>query len=173
LATGLDDLVVVDTGFGLPSGPSDPFAGPARDDMTRATLERADDVVVVGCADPVGLTRLTRSMRDLLDLRPEGRTTVVVNRMRPSLGWSQQEVVDLVVRVAPGVEVRFLPEDRAATDRALVAGRTLTESGDSTLRRAVGALTHELFLPSGGEPGSRRRRLTPRRPRRRQTVSSR
>ena len=36
--------------------------------------------------------------------------------------------------------VHFLPEDRAAADRALVAGRTLAESGDSPLAREVAAL---------------------------------
>ena len=33
-----------------------------------------------------------------------------------------------------------LPEDRIAVDRALVSGRTLLESGDSPLRRAMAEL---------------------------------
>ncbi len=147
-AAELDDVVVVDTGFGLPGGPADPFAGAARDDMTVTALERADSIVVVAAADPVGLTRLARGLRELLDTRPEGRITVVVNRMRPGLGWSESEVAGLVGRIAPGVAVRFVPDDRAAADRALVAGRTLVEAGDSALLRAITGLAADVI---GGE----------------------
>jgi MinD-like ATPase involved in chromosome partitioning or flagellar assembly len=144
-AVELDEVVVVDTGFGLPSGPADPFAGAARDDMTVAALERAESIVVVASADPVGLTRLARGLRELLDSRPEGRVSVVVNRMRPGLGWSESEVAGLVGRIAPGLGVHFLPDDRAAADRALVAGRTLVEAGDSPLRRSVATLTTDVI----------------------------
>lgn len=137
----LDDHVVVDTGFGLPSTPLDPFAaGPSRDEITLAVLEEADELVVVGSADPVGLTRLVRSLRDLGEVSPDGPATVVVNRMRSSLGWSTREIGDLVGQVAPQARLVFLPDDRAAVDRALVSGRTLVESGDSPLRRAVAEL---------------------------------
>jgi MinD-like ATPase involved in chromosome partitioning or flagellar assembly len=162
-AVELDDVVVVDSGFGLPTGPADPFAGAARDDMTVAALERADAIVVVAAADPVGLTRLARGLRELVDTGPEAPVTVVVNRMRAGLGWSEREVVGLVSRVAPGVPVRFLPDDRAAADRALVAGRTLVEIGDSPLRRAVTGLAVEVVgagesLDSGGRHRRRFRR---------------
>ena len=140
-ARALDDLVVVDTGFGLPVTAADPFTtAPSRDDSTATALAQADHVLVVGSADPVGLTRLARSIRELGDVRPDGPSHVVVNRMRPTLGWSAAEVVDLVARVAPTAGVSMLPEDRAGADRALVSGRTLLESGDSTLRRAVAVL---------------------------------
>ena len=147
-AVALDEVVIVDTGFGLPSGPADPFAGAARDDMTLTALERADSIVVVASADPVGLTRLARGLRELLDTRPEGRVTVVVNRMRPGLGWSESEVAGLVGRIAPGLAVHFLPDDRPAADRALVAGRTIVEVGDSPLRRSITGLAADVI---GGE----------------------
>lgn len=137
----LDEYVVVDTGFGLPSTPLDPFAtGPNRDEITLAVLEDADHLVVVGSADPVGLTRLVRSLRDVEEVTPEGPDLVVVNRMRSSLGWSAREISDLVAQVAPQSRVVFLPDDRIAVDRALVSGRTLIESGDSPLRRAMAEL---------------------------------
>ena len=140
-ARTLDEHVVVDTGFGLPNVPADPFAtGPTRDDITSAVLEEADQLVVVGSADPVGLTRLVRSLRDLGELRPQPPDVVVVNRMRGTLGWSTREIEDLVMQVAPRSLLVFLPEDRIAVDRALVSGRTLLESGDSPLRRAMAEL---------------------------------
>ena len=147
-ARRLDDLVVVDTGFGLPEPRDDVFgAGPDRDDMTRAAIEQADDVVVVASADPVGLTRLARSLRDLLDLRPGGPALVVVNRMRATLGWTERDVRYLVGGVTPGASVMFLPEDRAAADRSLVSGRPLVACGDSALRRAVAAVAESLMGP--------------------------
>lgn len=140
-ARALDQRVVVDTGFGLPSTPLDPFAaGPDRDEITMTVLEQADQVVVVGSADPVGLTRLVRALRDLAEVRAPGADVVTVNRMRGSLGWSTREIGDLVAQVAPGARLAFLPDDRIAVDRALVSGRTLVESGDSPLRRAMAEL---------------------------------
>jgi hypothetical protein len=72
---------------------------------------------------------------------------VVVNRMRQTLGWSEKEVRYLVEGVAPGAPVTFLPEDRAAIDKALVSGRPLTECGDSALRRAITRLADDLLTP--------------------------
>lgn len=154
VAKTLDELVVVDTGFGLPSTPLDPFAsGPGRDEITLAVLEGADRLVVVGSADPVGLTRLVRSLRDVSEVRPGGVDVVVVNRMRSSLGWSTREIGDLVTQVAPGAQLLFLPDDRVGVDRALVSGRTLVESGDGPLRRALAELAG-LLLPAGTAAGA-------------------
>jgi MinD-like ATPase involved in chromosome partitioning or flagellar assembly len=145
VARRLDELVVIDTGFGLPAPALDVFGGgPDRDDMTLAAIEGADDVVVVASADPVGLTRLARSLRDLLDLRPGGPSHVVVNRMRGTLGWTERDIRYLVGGVAPAATVTFLPEDRTAADRALVSGRPLVDGGGSPLRRAVAAVVDVL-----------------------------
>jgi MinD-like ATPase involved in chromosome partitioning or flagellar assembly len=153
VARRLDELVVVDTGFGLPAPTVDVFgAAPDRDDMTLAAIEEADEVVVVAAADPVGLTRLARSLRDLLDLRPGGPSHVVVNRMRGTLGWTERDIRYLVGGVAPRATVTFLPDDRAAADRALVSGRPLVECGDSALRRAVAAVVDGLLVPATGRP---------------------
>jgi MinD-like ATPase involved in chromosome partitioning or flagellar assembly len=176
VARRLDDLVVVDCGFSLPSRTVDPFAdGPDRDETTGLALEDADVVVAVGTADPVGLTRLARALPELLEWSPGAELHVVVNRMRASLGWSSDEVATLVAGVAPRAHVSFLPEDRAATDRALVSGRTIAECGDSALRRGLAGLTDRV---AGGDPvrGSSRgarHRLLARRRTSGQTVSSR
>jgi MinD-like ATPase involved in chromosome partitioning or flagellar assembly len=154
---------VLDCGFGLEGDPPDPFgpAAPQRNQLTLTAVERADEVVVVGAADPVGLARLARGLVDLRDVVPGIRPRVVVNRTRPSLGWSDREIRGMVEGFVTPLEVHFLPDDRAAADRALMAGRTLAESGDSPLRTAVTALAREV---AGERPvASSRRRLRRRR----------
>jgi len=143
-AVTMDPHVVVDTGFCLEHDPG-ALAGTVRNGMTVATLTRADHVVLVGSADPVGLTRLVRALHDLADLT-DRVPLVVVNRMRTSLGWSEGDVAGTIRGVQPDARVTFLPDDRAAVDRALMAGRSLVESGDSALRKAVAALADSLAL---------------------------
>lgn len=140
--------VVVDTGFGLQGGPGDPAAawqGPGRDTMTVESLEGADEILVVGAADPVGLARLARGLVDLRECLGDRPVRVVVNRMRPGLGWSRSEVAATVEGFATLAGIHFLPDDRTAADRALVHGRSVPEMGDSPLRRAVAELTDAVF----------------------------
>lgn len=168
--------VVVDTGFGLEEEPgSDYGARPPRNAATLATLAGADEIVVVGAADPVGLSRLARGLVDLRDHTHGAAVRVVVNRMRGTLGWSEREIAGMVEGFARVSGLHFLPEDRAATDRALVAGRSLVETGDSALARALAAVADALFpgtVPDsaagrpagrpGRRPGSGRGRGRPR-----------
>ena len=61
--------VVVDTGFSLEQDPAPDFGSrPGRNQMTLGALDVADEVVVVGTADPVGLSRLARGLVELRDL---------------------------------------------------------------------------------------------------------
>jgi len=132
--------VVVDTGFSLEHD-GDVGGRPGRHQMTLAALEIADEVLVVGNADPVGLSRLARALVDLREAQPTTPLRVVVNRMRPTLGWSERDVAAMVAGFASPVGLHFLPEDRAAVDRALVTGRTLLETdAESPLATAVRAL---------------------------------
>ena len=144
-------FVVVDTGFGLESDPAADFGRPARNQMTLAALEVADEVVVVGSADPVGLSRLARGLVDLREIT--GPVRVVVNRMRPTLGWSEKELAGMVTGFGRVSDLHFLPEDRVAVDRALVAGRTLPEVGDGPLARAVAGVVDAL-VPQLAQAGS-------------------
>ena len=57
--------------------------GPPRNQMTLAALGQADEVVVVGSADPVGLSRLARGLVELREVTAGAPVRVVVNRMRP------------------------------------------------------------------------------------------
>ena len=133
--------VVVDTGFSLEDDPAvDLVARPGRNQLTLGTLEVADEVLVVGTADPVGLSRLARGLVDLRERRAGAPVRVVVNRMRPSLGWSEREIVAMVEGFARLAGVHFLPDDRDAADRAVTSGTSLPEAGDTPLARALTTL---------------------------------
>lgn len=155
-ARGLADRVVMDLGFSLEED-GDPFAAaPRRNGMTLDALEHADELVVVGSADPVGLARLARGLVEVADRCPDLPTLVAVNRARPSLGWAEQDVRGMVEGFHRRARVRFVPEDRETADRALMTGRSVVELGDSALRRAVVDLVD--VLAGTTTAGSRPRR---------------
>jgi MinD-like ATPase involved in chromosome partitioning or flagellar assembly len=150
--------VVVDTGFSLEDEPGQDFGSrPSRNAMTLAALDLADEVVVVGAADPVGLSRLARGLVEVRDRTGGAPVRVVVNRMRPSLGWSEREIAGMVEGFSRVLGLHFLPEDRVATDRALVAGRALGEVGESPLVRGLGAVVDAVFPDSVAPQAPRRR----------------
>jgi MinD-like ATPase involved in chromosome partitioning or flagellar assembly len=157
--------VVVDTGFSLEEDPAGEIGGRAsRNALTLGALAVADEIVVVATPDPVGLTRLARGLVDLREVVPATPLRLVLNRHRSGLGWSEGEVRDLVGGFARVTEVHFLPDDRAAADRALLSGRSLVECGDSALGRAVAAVAAAVVPASatgerrGTRRGVRRRR---------------
>lgn len=137
--------VVVDTGFSLEDDGRELGARPARHAQTLAAIDGADEVLVVGAADPVGLSRLARGLVELQELAPGVPVRVVVNRMRPSLGWSEKDVASMITGFAPTRALHFLPEDRVAVDRALVTGRTLPEGGESSLAQAVASVADAML----------------------------
>jgi len=152
--------VVVDTGFSLEDESGTDFGGrPARNALTLAALEQADEVVVVGAADPVGLARLARGLVDLRERAAGIPVRVVVNRMRGSIGWSEKEIAGMVEGFSRVAGLHFLPEDRAAVDKALVSGRPLAEVGDSSLVQGLATLADAVFptsIPGASRRGSRR-----------------
>lgn len=156
--------VVLDTGFGLEEEAVDDFGRrPSRNTMTLTALELADEVVVVGSADPPGLTRLARGLVDLRDVMGAVPVRVVINRMRPSLGWSEREIAGMVEGFARISGLHFLPLEQATIDRALVAGRSVVEGGEGPLARGLAGLTDAVFpatiaRESGRRRGVRRRR---------------
>jgi MinD-like ATPase involved in chromosome partitioning or flagellar assembly len=161
-AARVSTYTVLDVGFSLEGEPPDPFGptAPQRNLMTLAALDSADEVLVVGAADPVGLARLARGLVELREVVPGVRPRVVVNRTRPSLGWSDREIRGMVEGFVTPVDVHFLPDDRAAADRALMAGQSLVESGDSPLRSAMAELATAVLggrLPQRRRPRLRRR----------------
>jgi MinD-like ATPase involved in chromosome partitioning or flagellar assembly len=156
--------VVVDTGFSLEDDPSgDLVARPGRNQLTLEALEIADEVLVVGTADPVGLSRLARGLVDLRERRPGVPLRVVVNRMRPTLGWSERDITGMVEGFARLASVHFLPDDRDVADRALTTGTSITDAGESDLGRALAALADAVLPPPSHRRRERRRLLSRRR----------
>ena len=155
--------VVVDTGFSLEEDPGSDFGGrPGRNTLTLAALDAADEVVVVGAADPVGLARLARALVELRERGTGAPVRVVVNRMRASIGWSEKEIAGMVEGFSRVAGLHFLPDDRVVVDRALVTGRALVDHGDGTLVRSVAALADAVFPATireeNARPGGRRSR---------------
>jgi len=136
--------VVVDTGFSLEHDPATDGGRAGRNTMTLESLEAADEVVVGGDADPVGLARLARGLVELREATGRCDVRVVVNRMRPTLGWAEQDIAGMLGGLARITGLHFLPDDRAAVDRALVAGRSLAEVGDSAVGRALAGVAAAL-----------------------------
>jgi MinD-like ATPase involved in chromosome partitioning or flagellar assembly len=137
--------VVVDCGFGL----EDPDLPSSRDRISLDAVAAADEIVVVGAAEPTGLSRLARGLVELRDVAGAVPVRVVVNRMRPTLGWRERDIVGMVEGYARPAGVHFLPEDRTTLDRALVAGCSLAELGDSRLRSAFAEVVAAMY-PSVG-----------------------
>ena len=139
--------VVVDTGFSLEQDPAVDVGRAGRNTMTLETLESADEVVAIGNADPVGLSRLARGLVELRETTGRSAVRVVVNRMRPTLGWAEQDIAGMLAGLVDVTGLHFLPDDRAAVDRALVAGRSLVEAGESAVGRGLAGVAAELLSP--------------------------
>ena len=151
--------VVLDTGFSLEQDPVSDFGSrPGRNQMTHDALAVADEVVVVGNADPVGLARLARGLVELREHLSGAPVRVVVNRMRPTLGWSEKDVAGMIEGFTRLTGLHFLPEDRAVVDRALVSGRTVVEVGDSALGRGLAEVVDALVPGSAPAPAPGRLR---------------
>jgi MinD-like ATPase involved in chromosome partitioning or flagellar assembly len=156
--------VVVDTGFSLEDEPSaDPIVRPGRNHLTIGAVDAADEVLVVGTPDPVGLSRLARGLVELRERRAGTPMRVVVNRMRPTVGWRERDIVGMVEGYARLARVHFLPDDVEAADRALSTGSSVVDSGESDLARALIAVADAVVPPPPQRRRRERRRLVRRR----------
>jgi MinD-like ATPase involved in chromosome partitioning or flagellar assembly len=137
--------VVLDLGFNLEqTEQAFGSSGAQRNQMTVAGIDQADELLVVGAADPVGLARLARGLVELREVSPPATTRIVVNRVRSTLGWGEREVRAMVEGFVTPASMHFLPDDPAAADRALMAGRPLVDLGDSSLRSALARVVDTL-----------------------------
>ncbi len=164
------ELVVVDCGFCIEQDDELAFdsAAPRRNGATTTVLEQADMVVVVGSADPLGLTRLARARGDLRELVPAAAVRLVVNKVRPGLGWSRDEVAATLLRAIGEVPLAFLPHDQGAVDRAWNSGQAVGEGAaasplSSSLDDLAARLAVELGVARPVQAGRRARRRSHRR----------
>ena len=161
LSRSLVRVVVVDCGFCLEDDEELSYdtSAPRRNEATLTSLAASDLVVAVGGADPVALQRFVRGLQELGTV-PSGEPVPVVNRVRAQAVGARPEsrIADSLLRFAGLTSVRFVPDDPAALDGALLAGRSLVEHApDSPVRRAVADLATGI-LPWTAPGGERRQR---------------
>ncbi|MEX1908284.1 hypothetical protein L6241_08235 [Janibacter sp. Y6] len=149
LARGLAPLVVLDLGFCVEEDEELSYdtAAPRRNATTLTALAVADDLLVVGAGDPVGLQRLVRAVQSLASV-PSPQPRTVVNRVRAAAVGPdpQRRISESLERFAGLTGLVFVPDDPAATDAAMLAGATLAESAPSSpVRLALRALAADLL----------------------------
>jgi MinD-like ATPase involved in chromosome partitioning or flagellar assembly len=163
------DYTVLDTGFSLENDEeisSDLFA-PRRNAATISALREADQVVAVGSADPVGLSRFLRAHVDLVEMVEVDRITVAMNKIRASaIGLNPSGQVTQTLQRFGGISSpALLPHDQPALDAAILSGKTLLDvAGRSATRIAIGQLVASRLLPArqpAAKPHRRRSRFAP------------
>lgn len=114
-------------------------AAPRRNAATVEALRRADRVVAVGAADPVGLARFLRGYVELIEHTTPDRVTVVINKVRSgTVGLDPAAQVRSTLERFGGVTPAYLvPWDPAGFDSALLSGRSLAEVAPRSPARAV------------------------------------
>lgn len=153
--------VVVDVAFCLEEDEELSFdtSAPRRNQATLTTLEAADQVVVVGGADPVGLQRLIRGLEDIKE-RSQVPRSVLINRVRPAaVGRDPERKMREVLQRFAGLEaMSFAPQDSHTCDAALLAGESLIVAAPkSAIRQSIAQLASE--VAGAPLPQTRSRRL--------------
>jgi Flp pilus assembly CpaE family ATPase len=114
-------------------------AAPRRNAATLEVLRRADVVVAVAAADPVGLARFLRGYAELLDQVTPDRILPIANKVRSgSVGLDPAGQVRATLERFGGIRPRHLiPWDPAGFDAALLSGRSLGFAAPRSSARAV------------------------------------
>jgi len=111
-------FVVVDIGFCLEDS-SYLGARGGRNRMARATLERADRVLAVCRADPVGLKNFIWAYESVAEIVDEDRISIVLNRSYPS---ERREMDDLLESHTGKRSTAAVPDRPSDCRKALVQG---------------------------------------------------
>ena len=161
LARQVAAVTVVDCGFSLEDDEELSYdtLAPRRNATTLTALSLADTVLAVGAAEPIGLQRLVRGLRDLASL-PCPDPVVVVNRVRAdAVGWHpERRIREALQRFAGVRSPHLVPDDRSALDAALLSGRTLGEEAPGSPARLALAELARSLAPVGEAAGPRERR---------------
>jgi len=162
LTRRLARFTVIDCGFSLEDDEELSYdtLAPRRNAATLTSLAVADRVLAIGAGDPIGLQRLVRGLQELGTIASPA-PTVVINKVRSSAVGARPEprIRDALTRFAGIDDPRFIPDDPASLDGALLAGQSLAEAApDSGVRKALVALAAEVCgLPV--PPTGRRRKV--------------
>ncbi len=136
-------VVVVDCGFALEDDEELSYdtLAPRRNAATLTALGAADEIVVVGRADRLGVRRLAASLPELRRLVPVTATHLVLNRLRDDDG----DRLAAAARVLGGDPPYAVPDDPDTIAQALLVGAPLTRfAPDSPVVAAVGRLVQVL-----------------------------
>ena len=121
-------VTVIDVGFCIEAPPALPGA-PGRNDVAISALEKADRVLVVVRADPIGLRSFFWSFTDHRDVFDQERCLVVVNRVQPG---QEEEVRKLVRRYLGSPPFALIPDRPDHAVRAVWEGRPIALSSPSS-----------------------------------------
>lgn len=115
------------------------IAAPRRNAATLEVLRKADRVVAVAAADPVGLARFLRGYASVVELTAPDRVVVVANKVRSSaIGLDPAAQVRSTLERFGGVTpAHLIPWDPASFDAALLSGRSLPEIAPRSAARGV------------------------------------
>ena len=161
LSRRLGRFIVIDCGFSLEDDEELSYdtLAPRRNAATLTSLAAADQVLAIGAGDPIGLQRLVRGLQELGTVASP-TPTVVINRVRSSAVGPRPEsrIRDALTRFAGIDDPRFIPDDPASLDRALLAGQTLAEAApDSDVRKTLVALAVQICGVPSPHTGRRRK----------------
>jgi Flp pilus assembly CpaE family ATPase len=161
LTRRLARFTVIDCGFSLEDDEELSYdtLAPRRNAATLTSLAVADQVLAVGAGDPIGLQRLVRGLQELGTVASP-TPTVVINRVRSSAVGPRPEsrIRDALTRFAGIDDPRFIPDDPASLDGALLAGQSLAEAApDSEVRKTLVALASEICGVPAPHTGRRRK----------------
>jgi Flp pilus assembly CpaE family ATPase len=161
LTRRLARFTVIDCGFSLEDDEELSYdtVAPRRNAATLTSLAVADQVLAVGSGDPIGLQRLVRGLQELGTVASPS-PTVVINRVRSSAVGPRPEsrIRDALTRFAGIDDLRFIPDDPASLDGALLAGQSLAEAApDSDVRKTLVALAIAICGVPAAHPGRRPR----------------
>jgi len=160
LSRRLGRFTVIDCGFNLEDDEELSYdtLAPRRNAATLTSLAVADRVLAVGAGDPIGLQRLVRGLQELGTVASPA-PTVLINRVRASAVGPRPErsIREALSRFAGIDEPRFIPDDPATLDDALLTGRLLAESApESAVRQSVVGLASEICGVPASHVGQRR-----------------
>ncbi|MEO5534741.1 MAG: regulator [Pseudolysinimonas sp.] len=114
-------------------------AAPRRNGATLEVLRRADRVIAVAAADPVGLARFLRGYATVVEHTGPDRVVVVANKVRSgAIGLDPGGQVRSTLERFGGVTpAHLIPWDPASFDAALLSGRSLPEVAPRSAARGV------------------------------------
>ena len=138
LLAGGARFVVVDIGFCLEDASQLGVTRGGRNRMARATLERADRVLAVCRADPVGLKNFIWAYESVGEIVDEDRISIVLNRSYPS---ERREIDDLLESNTGKRSTVAVPDRPSDCRKAVAQGGALCE-----VRPASDVCTHTRLL---------------------------